>query len=186
MRKFLVGLLFLTAPLFGAGTQNQVTVNTGTVVGIDAYLNADGANRQAIVIGDFSSSDTVRVDPTTGIAVHLATSSLTTSTALKVDGSAVNQPVINATGASLAITSTNTLTVNGSGVNQPVINATGASLAITSTNTLNVSQQGTFTTTMTGFPLTPTGVNASSVAVVNGASALSVTANAGTKLNTSA
>lgn len=76
MKRLLLSLLAL--PLAGlayaAGGQSALTVSSGTFLPIDTYSNSDGANRQAIVIGDRSSSATLTVDPVIGITVNLATS----------------------------------------------------------------------------------------------------------------
>jgi len=97
MRRLFIALSILTTGTlaYAAGGNTSLVVSSGTYLGIDLYQNDTGNNRQAIVIGDRVSSATVRVDPLTGITVNIATSTLTTSSAVKVDGSATTQPVSN-------------------------------------------------------------------------------------------
>ena len=104
MRKLLIFCIvsFLAKIGLAAGNVNPVTVSTGVVIAIDAYTNANGNTRQAVVFGDFTSSDTVRVDQITGMRVSLSTSALTTTDGVKVVSGATN----------LVITSTATLPVN--------------------------------------------------------------------------
>jgi len=163
-RLFVLLSILVPGALWAAGNQTALTVSSGTYQTIDMYSNANGSNRQAIVIGDRTSSATVTADAVVGLTVNIATSAV-------VPGA-------------FPIISTNTLTISGTVSAQ---NISGGALAIISSKTLSVDGSGvTQPVSLTGIPLVPTGVNASSVAVVNGASALSVTANAGTNLNTSA
>lgn len=100
MRK-LTPLLFiplLSSPLFASGGQSSLTVSSGTFKSISLYNNDDGAARQAIIIGNRTSSATLSVDNITGIPVSLSTSALTTSSAVKIDGSATTQPISGSVG----------------------------------------------------------------------------------------
>lgn len=80
MKRLFVFLGFLATSSLawgGNGAQLGVIVSTGTSTKVSGYVNDDGAMRQAIIIGDRSSSNTLTVDAITGITVNLASSSAT-------------------------------------------------------------------------------------------------------------
>lgn len=123
MKKLVSALPFLFLgglSYAGTGGFTGLQVSSGTFQAISTYVNADGGNRQAVVFGDRISSATVPVDALNGMAVYLTTSSVViptsstvsgtinaaqsgtwtvqpgntaNTTAWKVDGSAVTQPV---------------------------------------------------------------------------------------------
>lgn len=149
MRKLLLLASFslLAKSIMAAGNSVPLTVSSGTYTGVDMYLNSDGANRQAIVVGDLSSSDTVRVDNITGMRVSLSTSALTDTVGVRIQAGTTAIP----------IAATGTITVNGTvtanqGTQDVRIVSTGTvpisgtitanqgtqGYLITSTNTLNV------------------------------------------------
>lgn len=80
----------------------------------------------------------------------------------------------------VAVTNSPTISNTGFNVNNTVTvvqstsGANASTMTVVVSGTPNVSISNTPTVSMTGFPLVPTGVNASSVAVVNGASNLTV------------
>jgi hypothetical protein len=193
MKKLLMvfGLITLPGIIYagGQGTATSLTVSSGTFMKIQLFGNNGGSNTQAIAIADSSYPVTAPVDSVQGLTVNLATSSLTTSTAVKVDGSAVTQPVSGTItsnqGAPYAVNG-GTITVKIDG----------------SSNTVTANQGGTWTVQPGNTPNTTAwlvqvgtvGVNASTMAVTNvsgqnlnvNVAAGAVTANAGTNLNTSA
>lgn len=110
MRRLFIALSCLA---FGSwahavGGNTSLVVSSGSIPtqAVDLYQNATGNVRQAIVIGDRTSSATITVDALTGMTVNLATSTLTTSSAVKVDGTATTQPVSNLVMISTATPST--------------------------------------------------------------------------------
>lgn len=115
MRKLSAALFLLSGNLWAAGTTANLTVSSGTFQPVSMYSNSDGGNRQAIVIGDYSSSSTARADWIQGLTVNLATSALTTTDGMKVVPGATN----------LVITSTATLPISAASLPLP----TGASTA---------------------------------------------------------
>lgn len=129
------GCLILAYPAWGSGTTANLTVSSGTFQPVSMYSNDDGGNRQAIVIGDFTSSDTVRVDRITGMRVSLSTSALTTSGALLVVSTATT------VSGTIAATQSGTWTV------QPGNTQNTTSWLVKTTDTVNTSaaQSGTWT-----------------------------------------
>lgn len=89
MRKLLAILIFLPGSLLASGNQVGLVVSSGTYQSISTYANDDGANRQAIVLGDFSSSSTLRVDGLRGIPVYLSTTGASNIGTATVTGSTV-------------------------------------------------------------------------------------------------
>lgn len=73
MKRLLIALSFLPSLVYGAGNQVGLTVSSGTFQSISTYANNDGAQRQAIVIGDVTSSTTLTVDSIKGIPVYVST-----------------------------------------------------------------------------------------------------------------
>lgn len=111
----LLGLLAFPSLSFAAGNSNPLVVSSGSFKSIDLYDNASGGARQAIVIGDFSSSTTVRIDPITGMNVHLSSGGSSIGSVIQGTPGTQDWPV--------RLTSTTilgTVTVDGSGVTQPV------------------------------------------------------------------
>lgn len=141
MRK-LIGILILTAgPLWAGGTTANLTVSSGTYQSVSMYSNDDGGNRQAIVLGDFSSSDTVRVDRITGMRVSLSTSALTTTDGVKVVPGAVNLVVTSTSTQAISGTVTAAQTTAASLKASVLIDGTSNTVQITGTPTI----QGTVT-----------------------------------------
>lgn len=187
MRKLFA---FLTLSLTGTwayganGVAAPLTVSSGTFQGVSMYGNADGANRQAIVIGDFTSSDTLRVDQITGIPVRLSTSSLTTSGAVLVVTSQTipvsgaffqaTQPVsFGATNIATVTPGTGTYAVSGTffQATQPVsFGATNIATVTPGTGTFVVNGSGVTQPVSVAIPytviLTTSGANASTTTVV--------------------
>jgi hypothetical protein len=131
----IISALSLAQLLEAAGSSIPLTVSSGTYQTVDMYTNADGSNRQAIVIGDFTSSDTVRVDNITGMRVSLSTSALTTTTAIRVDGSATTQPISGTVTANISGSISNT-GFNSTVVNIPTVTFNGIGQPVTSTYTV--------------------------------------------------
>lgn len=140
--KFKFPVLFasflMSSFLWAGGTQAPLTVSSGTFLSIDLYANNDGANRQAIVLGDKTSSDTLKVDGVVGIPVYLSTQT-----------TAVAQPII----------STNTLPVSGTfwQTTQPISGAVsianpsvGVYTVTNSTNPLIIQSTSTIPVSISG------------------------------------
>lgn len=148
---------------WGGGGFNGLTVSSGTFQAISTYGNDDGGNRQAIIVGNRTSSDTVTTDanghmqvyvynPTTGtitgtVAVTQsgAWSVNSGSTVYRTDGSATTQPVSGTFWQA-------TQPISGSISNtsfiatQAIDSALGASVSIKgSSNTVSAAQSGTWT-----------------------------------------
>jgi hypothetical protein len=78
--KKLLAFAILAFPSLGWGANSSLTVSSGTFLAVDGFIPANTNFRQAITIADPNVTGGVApVDPVTGLAVHLATSSATNS-----------------------------------------------------------------------------------------------------------
>jgi hypothetical protein len=79
MRK-LIALAVMACPVLVWGANTSLTVSSGTFLAVDGFSPANTNFRQAITIADPNVTGGVApVDPVTGLAVHLTSSSLTNS-----------------------------------------------------------------------------------------------------------
>jgi hypothetical protein len=168
MKKLLMAFGLLTLPGIiyagGQGTADTLTVSSGTFKKIGGFSNNGGNFIQAMAVADSSYPVTAPVDSIQGLTVNLATSSLTTATAVKVDGSAVTQPI------SGTVTSNQgaVYAVNG-GTITVKIDGSSNTVQITGTPSVSVSNSPTVV-------ISSTGVNGSTItAVINGTPSVSVT-----------
>lgn len=116
MKKLLALLGLLFVPILGhaTGNSNPLVVSSGSFKPIDVYDNASGGSRQAIVIGDATSSTTVSIDAITGMNVHLSSGAVQRvdlSTGVQVNTGRLNLGVDLSTG----VTVNGTVTANISG-----------------------------------------------------------------------
>lgn len=191
MKRILLALSFLGigGTAWAAGNQVSLTVSSGTFQSISTYANGDGANRQAIVVGDVTSSATLTVDRITGIPVSLSTSALTSSGGIRVDPGSSAIPIVS-TGAIPASQSgtwtvqpgntanTTAWKVDGSAVTQPVSGTfwqatqpiSGTVTAGVGSNAIgqvNIISTNTLTTSISGTPTVTNGVGSSAIGQVN-------------------
>lgn len=182
MKRFIVILVILGSLsrfynfALGAGGFNGVVISTGTDTNhtISVYSNDDGGNRQAIVVGNRTSSDTVKTDGSGAIVAYVVNPTTTTITGtVPVSGTfwQATQPVsgtfwqatqpisgtVTATqaidaalGASVSIKgSSNTVQITGTPTVDPshaVDSSLNASVSIKgSSNTVSAAQSGTWT-----------------------------------------
>lgn len=170
---------------YGSGSQTALTVSSGTFQAVSMYSNNDGANRQAIVIGDFTSSDTARVDQVTGIRVSLSTSSLTTSGAVNTVSSStvlaagsnqigsISNTGFNVNNSPSVFVATTSVSISGSSNTVRINDGSGNSLTSTG-NALDINiKSGSIANTGFNVNNAPTvitstaSVNGSTIAVVN-------------------
>lgn len=154
---FAVSILTLGGLVWGAGGGfNGLTVSSGTYQAISTYGNDDGGNRQAIIIGNRTSSDTVKTDGASSLSVYVNNpTTATISGSISNTSFAATQAVDSALGASVSIKgSSNTVQISGTPnvavTNTPTVDPShavdsslNASVSIKgSSNTVQASQSG--------------------------------------------
>jgi len=146
MKKLFALLVLVGSQGWAAGGASPLTVSSGTFLPVSLYNNADGANRQAIILGDRVSSATAIVDPLNGLAVYVTTGS---SPLVVITTGVASQPVTGTffqTIQPVVLTST------------PPIQVFGSTIAITNVSGQNLNVAGTLSVTSlsTGAINTPT------------------------------